>query len=512
MNNASALLRTLVVYAVCVPLAIWLGFTLTSLEDLSRKTFIEVGIFALLMFLPLLLRWHYILLVSTLSLGVTVFFLPGRPPVWMLMLALSLGISIVQRTLNRGMHFISAPRLAWPMICLAVVVLATCKLTGGIGLNSLGSENVGGKKYFFVFGGILAYFALTARRIPAHQAVLYMALYFLPPCLNAIGDLVSLLPSSFNFIYWLFPANNYIMGETLDDAAGFRYVGLSAMAMAVFTFMLAKHGIRGIFLSGKPWRIVLFFGFSSLAFMGGFRSMLITMALIFSIQFYLEGLHRTQLLPRFAFTGLLAFGLILPFAQHLPYAAQRALSFLPVTVNTEARENAVASAEWRYQIWEAEFPQVPQYLLLGKGYAISAGDFEFVGSRGFRAFSADELDSAVAGDYHNGPLSVVLPFGIWGVIAFIWLWVAGVRALYDNFRFGEESLRTVNTLLLAAFVAHILIFIFIFGALESDTLAFAAMLGLSVSINGGIRGPVTEQVKAAVTQFNRPRLQAVFQR
>jgi hypothetical protein len=122
------------------------------------------------------------------------------------------------------------------------------------------------------------------------------------------------------------------------------------------------------------------------------------------------------------------------------------------------------------------------------------------------------MDSAVAGDYHNGPLSVVMPFGIWGVIAFVWLWVAGVRALYDNFRFGEESLRTVNTLLLALFVAQIVKFIFIFGALESDLMPFAAMLGLSVSLNGGIRGPVTETVKAAATQFSRPRLQAVFQR
>jgi hypothetical protein len=188
------------------------------------------------------------------------------------------------------------------------------------------------------------------------------------------------------------------------------------------------------------------------------------------------------------------------------------LSFLPVTVDADVRRDAESSEDWRFQIWQAELPQVPQYVLLGKGYAISAQDFEFVQSQGFGIISADEGGSAIAGDYHSGPLSLFMPFGIWGVIAMIWLWVAGVRALYDNFRFGEESLHGINTLMLALFVAHILIYIFIFGALENDMMTFAAMLGLSVSLNGGIRRPSTEPVKAAATQFNRPRLQAVFQR
>jgi hypothetical protein len=513
MNNASAILRTLIVYAICVPLAIWLGYLLTSFEDFSRSTFIEAGIFVVILCLPLLLRWHYTLLVLSLNMGLSVFFLPGRPPIWLLMLALSLGISILQRTLNRGMHFISAPRLSRPLICLAVVVLVTCKLTGGIGLNSFGSENVGGKKYFFVLGGILAYFALTARRIPPQQAGLYMALFFLPPCLNAVGDLVSILPPAFNFIYWFFPANAFMLGDLQQGSdGGYRYGGIAAMSTAVFTFMLAKHGIRGIFMSGKPFRVVFFLGFSSLVFLGGFRSMVISMALIFAILFFLEGLHHTKLLARFAFTGLVAGGLIVGFASHLPYAVQRAISFLPVEVDASARADAEGSQEWRYEIWNAELSQVPEYLLLGKGYGISQQDFEFVGSSGFRTFSADEMASAVAGDYHNGPLSVVLPFGIWGVLALIWLWVAGFHALYDNYRYGEESLRTVNTLMLAAFVAEILKFILVFGALESDTIGFAAMLGLSVSLNGGIRRPAMEPAKTAASQFTRPRLEAVFQR
>jgi len=55
-------------------------------------------------------------------------------------------------------------------------------------------------------------------------------------------------------------------------------------------------------------------------------------------------------------------------------------------------------------------------------------------------------------------------------------------------------------------------YLFIFGSLEGDTIAFASLLGLSVSLNGGIRRPMIERVKPAATEFARPRLQAVFQR
>jgi hypothetical protein len=30
-----------------------------------------------------------------------------------------------------------------------------------------------------------------------------------------------------------------------------------------------------------------------------------------------------------------------------------------------------------------------------------------------------------AGDYHNGPLSILIPFGLFGMIAFLWLLGAG---------------------------------------------------------------------------------------
>jgi len=67
--------------------------------------------------------------------------------------------------------------------------------------------------------------------------------------------------------------------------------------------MLARYGIRDIFVSGKKWRLVAFIAFFLLGFFGGYRVIFIAIGLTFLIQFFLEGLHRTQLMPIFALIG-----------------------------------------------------------------------------------------------------------------------------------------------------------------------------------------------------------------
>jgi len=328
-----------------------------------------------------------------------------------------------------------------------------------------------------------------------------------------MGDLVAVLPSAFNFLFWFFPVNGYILSEQGQDTGGLRFGGLCFMSSAIFIDMLAKYGIRGIFMSGKLWRLFFLVLFGFLMLFGGFRSIFILCILIFTVQFYLEGLHRTKLLPRFVFGGLLAFVLAMPFTDKLPYVIQRSLAFLPVKISYAAQQDAKGSSDWRIEMWKAVMPQVPSHLLLGKGYVISRLDFETMGQdSAFHSISAASWGAALAGDYHNGPLSVVMPFGIWGVIAFVWFLIASIRALYDNYQFGDQSLRNINSVLLAVFVARTLMFLFIFGALEADTLEFAGIIGLSISLNGGIRRSATEPVEAPAPAFTLPRLQAVFHR
>jgi O-Antigen ligase len=432
--------------------------------------------------------------------------------VFLPMMALSLGISVLQRALNRDMRFIRVPQITLPLVLMVVVAAVTAKFTGGIGLHALGSEVMGGKKYVYLLAGILGYFALTARRIPPQDAGLYVALFFLPACANAISDLVSRLPGPFYWIYLILPANPYVF----QDSGMLRLGGVSAAAVALFTYMLVRYGIRGIFLSGKWWRpVMLGLAFTGV-FFGGFRSFVILCALIFAVQFFLEGLHRTRLLLVFGFTAMLAAVLCVPLADKLPRTFQRALSFLPLkNIDPIARAEAQASLGWRIQMWTALLPEVPRHLLLGKGYAITEEDYEMMGPTAFREADPSQQGLALSGDYHNGPLSVILPFGIWGVIAFLWFLIAGWWALHHNYRYGDPALRTINTALFALFIAKVIYFFFVFGALAGDMVILGSYVGLSVALNGGVsrrpaKAHAPQLIKGSPSPLVPSRLQPAF--
>src|SRR6185437_8397370 len=103
------------------------------------------------------------LLVVCWNLPASIFFLQGNPSVVFVMIGISLGISLLQRATNRNMRFIHAPQITLPLCVLIGVALVTGHFTGGIGLHSLGSETMGGKRFVYLVAGLLGYFALTAR-------------------------------------------------------------------------------------------------------------------------------------------------------------------------------------------------------------------------------------------------------------------------------------------------------------------------------------------------------------
>jgi hypothetical protein len=111
-----------------------------------------------------------------------------------------------------------------------------------------------------------------------------------------------------------------------------------------------------------------------------------------------------------------------------------------------------------------------------------------------RVIDAADDPLALASDFHNGPLSVVLPFGIWGVVAWLWFWWAGFLVVWRNYHYGDPALRHINLYLFAAFVTRCVMFLFVFGDLVADTANFAGIIGLSIAFNHGVanRQPVME--------------------
>ncbi|MEI7808779.1 MAG: O-antigen ligase family protein [Verrucomicrobiota bacterium] len=499
MTNPVAALKMLVTYAVCIPLAIFVGYLLTNPMDYGTLGFLAFVVAALMS--PIFIKWHYPILIFGLGCPIVLFFLPTRPPMWQAVVLISLSIAIVERTLSSGRRFFSVPAMTMPLMFLLATIVLTMELTGGIGFHQFGSSGGGGKKYVYCFTGIAIFYALVSRGIPTNQRNLYIFLYFFSAALNIFGDIGPALPQPLSYINLLIPPSSAFLQSNV--ALGVTRFGLiSSSCNAVLCWMLARYGIRGIFLSPALWRLPTFCLLMAAAQLGGFRSVLLSIIIIFVILFFLERLHQTKLLFVFLLGGALAIGLMVPLAGHLPKVMQRSLAFLPIAnVDSEVRMDAEGSSEWRLKIWRDLLPQIPQYLLLGKGYSFSESDFAYMGGGAFagQANAASQLDStqqalALSSDFHSGPLSTLIGFGIWGAIGMLWLMAATLWLLYRNHRYGDPELQTINTFLFASCVTAIIIFFSIFGAFQNDIGYFAKLAGLSVALNWGVRQPQTKPV------------------
>jgi O-antigen ligase len=228
----------------------------------------------------------------------------------------------------------------------------------------------------------------------------------------------------------------------------------------------------------------LFAGVAAVGLLGGFRSYLAQILLILAALFIVEGLHRTRYLPMLLGVTLLGAVIVLPQAQKLPLVMQRSMAFLPGNFDPAARESASNSTEWRLVMWTQVWPDVPRYLFRGKGFGLDSGDLYLAGVAERRYQSEALAGTITAGDYHNGPLSILIPLGIYGMIAFVWFLIAAMRVLHLNWKYGDPAHQRVNALLLAAFVAHAIFFFVGFGAISSDMVVFVGLLGLGVALNG----------------------------
>jgi hypothetical protein len=224
------------------------------------------------------------------------------------------------------------------------------------------------------------------------------------------------------------------------------------------------------------------------------------------------------LLPVFLVCGVSALALSMPFAARLPYSIQRALSIFQIPVSPEVEMDTRESNEWRMRMWAKVTPEIPQYLLLGKGFGMNIREAVLVTDMVSSQREIDKSAAAqVAQDYHSGPLSVLIPLGIFGVFGLLWFWYAGFRLLLANYRYGDPALASANTLLLALFVTKVLLFVFVFGSFHLDFYQFTGILGLNVALNGGMSAkpsaaPVETSLKPRGNPTILPHTRPVFGR
>lgn len=503
MNNSALIVRSLVVYGICLPVAIFLGYSLATPDDQGTVTFL--GIVLTVLVLPLLLRWHHAVLIFAWNMNLAFFFLPGQPPVWMVMAGVGTMIALFQFLLNRNMKLLPASSVILPLAFLLVVILVTAWMTGGIGLRSAGSGTYGGKRYFLLFGAILGFVAMISRPVALKHARWMAAGYFLSGVAIVVPLIATAISPSSDLIYLLFPdqANQASVTASESSFLTADYIGrLSSLAFAgeaVIFALLACVSIRRLFQLRNSGLLTLLVATAFMSLFGGFRSVVIIIALTFALVFCLEGLLRTRLLPLLVVTAIFFAAVLVPFTRQMPLSVQRALSFLPVEVDPVAAADARVSTEWRMQMWKYLLPEISQHLMLGKGYSINGQELELMRTSTYKSTDNGIESAMLAGDYHNGPLSTVIPLGGAGVIGFVWFLGAALLALYRNYAHGDAALKQVNTFLFAHFIAKTIFFFGIYGSFYADFAGFTGLVGLSICLNGGIHRPVPAPPRPAVS-------------
>ncbi|HEV2209367.1 MAG TPA: O-antigen ligase family protein [Verrucomicrobiae bacterium] len=483
MANSFVATRAHLAYALCLPIAVLLGYLLADPTDMGSVLMVLLLISALS--IPILMRWYHPLLVLAWNAAITPVFLPGAPFLWMVLAFVGLLFALLNRFTSPDERFVWVPSLAWPLLFLAVVLLGTAFLRGGIGSRAFGSSQYGARNNFYVLAAIAGYFTLTSRRIPLERAGLLVSLFFLSGLTNLVPNLAFMGGSKLSFLFYFFPSLYAQEQASAENSMAFdlgRLTGLAYACTGIYCWLMAKYGLRGIIGSGRPLRLALFGLATAACLFTGFRGSIILFGLTVAAMFWLEGLFK----PKIVLAGLgaliLACAITLPNADRLPLVIQRTISFLPVKIDPVIRLNAQGSSEWRIRMWEAVLPQVPRYLLLGKGFNIDSTDLQFAN---FNPHAMEDYKGAMtAEDFHNGILTLIIPLGIWGFGAFVVFLVIGWRFLYRNYRFGRPELKLINTLILAYFTARAVYYFLIFGSFFVDLFVFTGLVGLSVSLNG----------------------------
>jgi hypothetical protein len=504
MTNNIALARSMLIYAICIPLAIFLGYLIT--DPLDRTTDYTIAMVFFLLVLPLLLRWYHIWLIVVWNMAISFIFIPGLLPGWMLVGVIAFGVAVGHYVMNRERKFLEARSVSWSLVSIGIVVFVTAMFRGGIGLCALGSETIGGKRYLWIWVAILGYFALVSQRIPEKKRQLYMSLFLLGALTQLFYTVGPHLGPTIPFFSIFFPG---LAGGAQTVTSAFatenleRWGSLAQASMAVAFALVARYGLEGVLDLKKLWRPALLAACVVGCGFGGYRTTLIYFVLTLVLVFCFEGLVRSRLMPMAIAGMLLMGGFVVSYSDNLPLPVQRCLAFLPVKINPLARMSAEATTVWRIEIWKYMIPQIPRYLFLGKGLVFDSNDLAMYDTLGDQQATGEVGGSfTLAGDYHSGPLSLIIPFGIWGVLAFFWFLGASIKVLWRNYKYGDPEMKTINTFLLSYFIAKAFIYFIVFGGFCSDLFVFVGTVGINISLNGGVAKPVPATVRPQVV-FNR---------
>lgn len=408
-----------------------------------------------------------ILLVSQ----VTVPLLPQRGNLYLLSIPFLTFAAAPFWLLQKHRHMVTPGHVITILLFLLILILIQFR---GFGLQIAGSGVVGGFRYFSLFAAMAFFFAGSVCPMKPRQ---FRWLILAVTVASAVPFGVELLlrfnpTAALPFLYFVeidpVSVQSFLTPGSETDpfspVVNRFFTGKQFalwLSIALFVLLRPHQWFSSRLLPAIPIG-TLIVGASMLS---GYRLAVLNLVLVAGIYFWVSRqvtFARVFALVLFILLGLAA---LAPVAEHLPLSAQRILSAIPgVEVDYIAEMDAFGTVEWRIQVWKnAIRDELPEYLLLGKGFTFDPRPLEYLVK-----LLPVEAWAGLTSSYHNGPLSILITTGIPGLVLMVlFSWVTLVRHWQLDLKreWASDELRHIHFVFTAVLTAAIAVFWTLYGDL-----------------------------------------------
>lgn len=319
-------------------------------------------------------------------------------------------------------------------IVFFLIIILTTIIVRGIGFEFFGGGKSGGMFYIKVISiSLLALFLFITNTTTKYWKYFFAA-YCLSSLLPVFSDLIFLFYGKETWINYLIQGSTTI--EQNFDLIGegsniFRIQSAAPAAEMLFFFTLVNYpfiNYKSLQLSFTYKNVLLLAVVIILAGVSGHRLSFVYIFLytLFFV-YYAGNKHFLQFVFRIFLLAVMVAAVIIYFYNDLSPAFQRSFSFLPFINNDDVvLRDATASTNFRFILWGLSILQLPQYLLIGKGFAFTNYDISYSDYAGTLAKFLD------IGVLHNGLLGLLYNLGIAGLISGMAIFFKSIR------RFGKK--------------------------------------------------------------------------
>ncbi len=366
-------------------------------------------------------------------------------------------------------------RITWSMAhsCLAAfmaVILGTMFVRGA-GLKVLGDVKWGGMFYVQLLLCALLVFSMPLIVLPVKAWRPLLTLSALASFFPAIAGYFMIASGGFARAFGGFiQADEQVLVSLSAQQTGglVRQTAFAGAGQAIMGVVLYFVPIRRLLsISGLKVLPLVVFAFVMVG-LSGYRTAFIS---IFMLILVLMAWNKILDLGRLLLiigTCVLFYCAILAFSTSLPPNFQRMISVLPgVEVEGYVAADAETTVEWRFLLWEKALTQIPQYWLIGKGYAFSSSEVAFAQNQTSGLYSAIDW-AVVTSSYHQGILSLLIGLGIPGLVFGLALYLLFVRrhVQLQSEEWAWGPLKLCHQVITAGLIAGLIQYIFIYGDVQ----------------------------------------------